>query len=134
MIWQHQGFDSEEFIQQYWQIKPCLMRQAFTDLQSPASPEELAGLACEEGVHSRLVIVKDAETPWQLCYGPFSENDFLSLPDSHYSLLVSECEKWIPGFAELLDSFHFIRDLANINFPNTEYMETSIFSIEVLPE
>jgi len=108
MIWQLQGFDRVEFIQQYWQKKPCLMRQAFANFQSPVSPEELAGLACEEGVHSRLVIEKDAETPWQLSYGPFSEDEFRSLPASHYSLLVSECEKWIPELAELLDEFRFI--------------------------
>ncbi|MCZ6668034.1 MAG: cupin domain-containing protein [Gammaproteobacteria bacterium] len=108
MIWQLQGFDRVEFIQQYWQKKPCLMRQAFAIFQSPVSPEELAGLACEEGVHSRLVIEKDAETPWQLSYGPFSEDEFRSLPASHYSLLVSECEMWIPEFAELLDEFRFI--------------------------
>jgi 50S ribosomal protein L16 3-hydroxylase len=108
MIWQLQGFDKVEFIQQYWQKKPCLVRQAFADPQSPVSAEELAGLACEEGVHSRLVIEKDAESPWQLSYGPFSEDDFRSLPESHYSLLVSECEKWIPEFAELLDEFRFI--------------------------
>ena len=108
MIWQLQGFDRVEFIQQYWQKKPCLMRQAFANFESPVSPEELAGLACEEGVHSRLVIEKDAETPWQLSYGPFSEDEFRSLPASHYSLLVSECEKWIPELAELLDEFRFI--------------------------
>ena len=108
MSWHLQGFDSKEFIQQYWQKKPCLIRQAFDSFQSPISPEELAGLACEEDVHSRLVIESSAETPWKLSYGPFTENDFLSLPESHYSLLVSECEKWIPEFTELLDQFHFI--------------------------
>ena len=108
MDWQIQGFDSEGFIRQYWQKKPCLIRQAFANIQSPVSPEELAGLACEEDVHSRLVIEKGGETAWQLRYGPFTEEDFLALPETHYSLLVSECEKWIPGFAELLDQFHFI--------------------------
>ena len=108
MIWQLQGFDSDEFIRHYWQKKPCLMRQVFAGFQSPVSPEELAGLACEEDVHSRLVIEKGGETAWQLRYGPFTEDDFLTLPETHYSLLVSECEKWIPEFAELLDQFHFI--------------------------
>jgi len=108
MSWHLQGFDSKEFIHQYWQKKPCLIRQAFDGFESPISPEELAGLACEDDVHSRLVIESGAETPWKLSYGPFTEDDFLSLPETHYSLLVSECEKWIPEFAELLDQFHFI--------------------------
>lgn len=110
MSWRLKGFDPFEFIQHYWQKKPCLIRQAIPDFQSPITPEELAGLACEDEIHSRLVIEKAAEAPWQLSYGPFSEQDFLTLPQTHYSLLVSECEKWIPEFAELLDQFRFIPD------------------------
>ncbi len=108
MDWHLQNFDHEAFIRDYWQKKPCVFRQAFTDVVSPISPEELAGLACEEDVHSRLVMEKGGTGPWQLRYGPFKEDDFLSLPDSHYSLLVSECEKWLPEFTGLLDSFRFL--------------------------
>lgn len=108
MNWVLQDFDSEAFIKQYWQKKPCLIKSAFVDLESPISPEELAGLACEEEVHSRLVLEKGGDSPWQLRYGPFEEADFLSLPETHYSLLVSECEKWIPEFADLLNCFRFL--------------------------
>jgi 50S ribosomal protein L16 3-hydroxylase len=110
MKWQLQGFDRSEFIQQYWQKKPCLIRQAIPGFQSPISPEELAGLACEEEVHSRLIIEKDAHTPWELSYGPFQEEVFLALPETHYSLLVSECEKWIPELTGLIEQFRFIPD------------------------
>ncbi len=108
MIWQLQGFDRSEFIQHYWQKKPCLIRQAIPDLRSPISPQELAGLACEDEVHSRLLIEKDAETPWKLSYGPFQEDVFAALPKTHYSLLVSECDKWIPELGDLLAQFQFI--------------------------
>jgi 50S ribosomal protein L16 3-hydroxylase len=103
-----EGFVKSEFIQQYWQKNPCLIRQAFPGLKSPITPEELAGLACEDGVHSRLIIEKDADTPWKLLYGPFQEEVFLKLPETHYSLLVSECEKWVPALSKLLDQFRFI--------------------------
>ena len=114
-MWQLQNFDSEEFINQYWQKKPCVLRNAFSGFEedqflSPVSPEELAGLACEEDVHCRLVIEKGGDTPWQVRYGPFEEQDFLDLPETHYSLLVSECEKWMPEMADLLDQFRFIPD------------------------
>ena len=102
------NFDIDDFLANYWQKKPLLIRQALPGFDSIISPEELAGLACEEGVHSRLVIEKDAETPWQLSYGPFTEDTFTSLPLNHYSLLVSECEKWIPELQELVDCFNFI--------------------------
>ena len=108
MAWQLQGFDKSDFIRQYWQKKPCLIRQAIPDFKSPISPQELAGLACEDEVHSRLIIEKGAQTPWQLSYGPFAEEVFTSLPESHYSLLVSECEKWIPECRSLLAQFQFI--------------------------
>jgi len=109
-MWQLQGLDSAEFVRHYWQKKPCLIRGAFPGFESPVSPEELAGLACEEGVHCRLVIEGSDEKPWQLRYGPFEERDFLQLPETHYSLLVSECEKWLPELTELLDCFRFIPD------------------------
>jgi 50S ribosomal protein L16 3-hydroxylase len=110
MAYQLQNVDFEVFLRDYWQKKPCLIRQAFKDFTSPISPEELAGLACEKEVHSRLVMEKGGDTPWQLRYGPFEDDDFLSLPETHYSLLVSECEKWVPEFADLIDQFRFIPD------------------------
>ena len=109
-MWQLENFDRETFVTQYWQKKPCVFRQAFPAFESPVTPEELAGLACEEGVHCRLVVEKGAATPWELRYGPFEERDFLDLPDRGYSLLVSECEKWLPELAALLDQFRFIPD------------------------
>ena len=108
MAWQLQGFDKSDFIRQYWQKKPCLIRQAIPDFESPISPQELAGLACEDEVHSRLIIEKGSQTPWQLSYGPFTEEVFTALPETHYSLLVSECEKWIPECRSLLTQFQFI--------------------------
>jgi 50S ribosomal protein L16 3-hydroxylase len=107
-MWTLNNFDTELFLAEYWQKKPLLIRNAFPGFKTVLSPEELAGLACEEGVHSRLVIEKDADEPWQLSYGPFKEEDFTSLPETHYSLLVSECEKWIPELQDLVECFNFI--------------------------
>jgi 50S ribosomal protein L16 3-hydroxylase len=107
-MYQLQNLDLDVFLNEYWQKKPCLIRQAFQYFESPISPEELAGLACEKEVHSRLVLEKGGSKPWQLKYGPFEESDFLALPETHYSLLVSECEKWVPEFADLIEQFRFI--------------------------
>ena len=104
------NIDIREFVQQYWQKKPCLLRNALPNFESVVSPEELAGLACEEDVHCRLVLEGSGGKPWAVRYGPFEEQDFLDLPESNYSLLVSECEKWLPELNDLLDQFRFIPD------------------------
>ena len=79
-MWKLQHFDVETFVREHWQKQPCVIRNAFPDFASPISAEELAGLACEEDVHCRLVVEKDAATPWQVRYGPFEEQDFTTLP------------------------------------------------------
>ena len=106
--WQLQHFDVDDFLANYWQQKPCVIRQAIRGFELPLSPEELAGLACESGVHARLVQETGSDPGWSLRYGPFTETDFTSLPESHYSLLVSDCEKWIPELNNLVDLFRFI--------------------------
>jgi 50S ribosomal protein L16 3-hydroxylase len=102
------GLSREEFLKQYWQKKPLVIRQAFPDYQSPILAEELGGLACEEGVESRLIQEQGGEYPWQLRHGPFIETDFTSLPESHWTLLVQSVDHHIPELALLLDEFDFI--------------------------
>ncbi|MGH8119547.1 MAG: cupin domain-containing protein [Gammaproteobacteria bacterium] len=98
----------EQFLQDYWQKQPCLIRQAIPDYQCPLSPEELAGLAWEEGVEARLVLEKGGEHPWQVKYGPFAEPDFRSLPDTHWTLLVEGVEQYHEKIYTLLDHFRFV--------------------------
>lgn len=100
----------EEFLNDYWQKKPLLIRNAFPDLQSPISADELAGLACEENVNARLVLEKDGDYPWQAEHGPFEDSRFTELPDTHWSLLISDMEKYLPETRSLVKPFHFLPD------------------------
>lgn len=102
------GLSVEAFLQDYWQQKPLLIRQAFPDIQTPISADELAGLACEEGVDAKLVIEKDGAHPWQVIYGPLDEQAFPNLPETHWTLLVNDVEKHLPECAWILDAFRFI--------------------------
>lgn len=102
------GLSAEEFLQQYWQKKPLLIRQAIPDYVTPLSPDELAGLACEQEVESRLILEKDADTPWKLEHGPFLETRFFQLPATHWTLLIQKANQLFPQLAELLDQFNFI--------------------------
>ncbi len=100
------NFDIDDFLQHYWQQKPLLIRQAIPDLQSPLSPEELAGLACEEEVESRIVINRNDNH--ELAHGPFDEDMFTSLPDKDWTLLVQAVDHYDRDVAELLNYFRFI--------------------------
>lgn len=99
-----------DFLRDYWQRKPLLIRNAFPDFVSPVSGEELAGMALEEEVESRLIEERGKDGPWQLRNGPFAESDFLSLPASHWTLLVQAVDLWLPEVAELKEYFRFIPD------------------------
>lgn len=100
----------EEFLRDYWQKKPLLIRNAFPDFESPISGEELAGMALEEQIESRLVLEHGEEGPWQLRTGPFTEDDFFALPKTHWTLLVQAVDQWIPEVAELKQRFRFLPD------------------------
>src|SRR5690554_6799721 len=96
-----------EFLQDYWQKKPLLIRNAWPGFKPLLSAEELAGLSLEEVIESRLV-QEHGETPWQVRSGPFTESDYQALPDSHWTLLVQAVDQWIPEAADLLEHFRFI--------------------------
>lgn len=102
------GLSPQEFLQTYWQKQPLFIPNALPDFISPLSPDELAGLACESEIESRLVLEKDGPRPWTLEHGPFAEARFEGLPDTHWSLLVQDCNKYVPALAELMAHFDFI--------------------------
>ncbi|GAA0840374.1 cupin domain-containing protein [Marinobacter szutsaonensis] len=102
------GLTPSEFLRDYWQKKPLVIRQAFAGFQCPVSPDELAGLACEEGVESRIVIENDDGKPWQLHNGPFTPDRFSDLPEQDWTLLVQGLDHWVPEIADLLEHFRFI--------------------------
>ncbi|MDO7900440.1 JmjC domain-containing protein [Pseudomonas sp. K1(2024)] len=101
------GLTAREFLRDYWQKKPLLVRQAFTDFESPIDPDELAGLALEEEVESRLVL-EHGERPWEMRRGPFEEDIFATLPERDWTLLVQAVDQFVPEVAELLEHFRFL--------------------------
>lgn len=99
----------EAFLRDYWQQKPLLIRAALPGFESPLTGNDLAGLALEEDVESRLVLERGRQ-PWELRNGPFTEADFAGLPDSHWTLLVQAVNQWVPEVNELLQAFRFVPD------------------------
>ncbi|MNZ39035.1 50S ribosomal protein L16 arginine hydroxylase [compost metagenome] len=101
------GLTARDFLRDYWQQKPLLIRQAIPGFESPISPDELAGLSLEEEVESRLVL-EHGERPWELRRGPFAEDAYQNLPERDWTLLVQAVDQFVPEVAELLEQFRFL--------------------------
>ncbi|CAM2812586.1 cupin domain-containing protein [Legionella worsleiensis] len=97
------------FLKEYWQKKPLVIRSALPGFINPLSPDELAGLALEEDMESRIVFeTTDKANQWHLKRGPFAESAFSSLPKDHWTLLVQGVDKVVPEVYALLNHFDFI--------------------------
>ena len=102
-----QDFDPAGFLKEFWQQKPLLIPGFVENFSDPLSAEELAGLACEEEVESRLVSHFPGQD-WCLEHGPFPEARFPDLPRSHWTLLVQAVDQHWPEVSRLLKLFDFL--------------------------
>ncbi len=102
------GMPPSRFLRDYWQKRPLLIRGAFPHFHNAISPDDLAGLACEEAALARIVLHDAKRDRWTPRNGPFTEKDFAKLPKEHWTLLVQDVDKWDADIAELLDAFAFI--------------------------
>ena len=102
------GLQAKTFLRDYWQKKPLLIRQALPEFIPELDADDIAGLAGDELAESRLISGSYPEHDWALRYGPFSEQDFASLPDNNWTLLVQDVEKHYPPLQSLLDVFSFL--------------------------
>ncbi|HSI38133.1 MAG TPA: cupin domain-containing protein [Methylotenera sp.] len=100
------GLTPAQFLAEYWQKKPLLIKNAIPDFTGLLSPEDLAGLACEDEVQSRIVQQKGEK--WTLKNGPFDERVFSKLPNKDWTLLVQSVNHYLPEATELLQQFDFI--------------------------
>lgn len=99
----------DEFLKDYWQKKPLVIRNAIPGFETSFTADDLAGLSLEDEIESRLVFETPNKAPyWSLRRGPFTEKDFENLPESHWTLLVQGVDRFVPEVAALLDNFNFI--------------------------
>lgn len=96
-----------EFMRDYWGKRPLLIRELLPAEEASAilSPDELAGVACEDGVEGRIICESGLgdNGPWTLLHGPFDVEDFAHLPEGGWTLLVNEMNIVVPQVAALLD-------------------------------
>ncbi|TPH14036.1 cupin domain-containing protein [Litorilituus lipolyticus] len=94
----------QQFLDEYWQKKPVVIRQGFKDFVDPIDANELAGLAMEEEVQSRLVYKENDQ--WQAKFGPFENYDHLG--NENWSLVIQALDNFSEEAALLIEPFRFL--------------------------
>lgn len=101
----------EQFLKEYWQKRPLLIRGAFssalvTGEEALITADELAGYSLEEDIESRLIQCDGQD--WQLEHGPVEEHRFAELSDENWTLLVQSLDYFHPPLCELIKACSFI--------------------------
>jgi 50S ribosomal protein L16 3-hydroxylase len=109
MIFRENGAPTlEQFLAEFWQKKPCLLRQALPQFAPELDENDVAGLACEDMAEARLVSGSYPQQDWQVRHGPFSARELRKLPARDWTLLVQDVDKHYPPLARLLSEFDFL--------------------------
>ena len=102
---------AEQFLSDYWQKKPLLIKQGLPQLISMFEPEDILGLALEEDASARLLtqstLKQNAKPQWQVKKSPLTETDFDNLPEQ-WTVLVQNLEQWSAELGQLWQAFDFI--------------------------
>lgn len=106
MPMQFNSFDTAAFLRDYWQKRPLLIRNPWQSWDNPLSPDELAGLACEDHVESRLIT--QSSDDWNAEHGPLPQSRFGELDKSPWTLLVQAVDHHVPEVSALMEPFRFI--------------------------
>ena len=101
----------EQFLSDYWQKKPLLIKQGLPQLIGMFEPEDILGLAIDEDATARLLTQaaskQEGQAQWQLKKNPLTEADFDNLPEQ-WSVLVQNLEQWSPELGALWQALDFI--------------------------
>jgi len=100
------GLSVDEFLRDYWQKKPLLIRQAFPKFNGLIDAQKLLALASTEDVQARLV--KQKRGKFELQQSPFEPEQLDGLGKTGWTVLVQGVNHYFPEAAELLKHFSFI--------------------------
>ncbi len=101
------GLTVNQFLRDYWQKKPLLIRQAVPGFKGLLDPQQLIALACRDDVQARLVTHQ--RNKWVLRNEPFEPGDFEGLTKKgKWSVLVQGVNHFLPKGAELVKQFSFV--------------------------
>lgn len=98
------GMTPAAFLERYWQRQHLLIPQGFANFRPPGDPDELAGLAMEADVDSRIVWQEAGQ--WRESRGPFSELDYQR--KGPWTLLVQGVDQHWDDAHALLHGLRFL--------------------------
>lgn len=96
----------ETFLQDYWQKKPLLVRNALPEFKGLLAVDELIELACGDEAQSRL-ITREGGT-WDVRSDMLAPADLECLEDKQWTLLVHDVNHSLATARDLLLQFGFI--------------------------
>lgn len=99
-----QTFDIDHFLSHYWQQKPVVIRGLFSQFSDPIDENDLAGLAQEEEVDSRIIRCVDGS--WDVEQGPIA--NFETACKGAWTLLVQGVDRYIHDVAPVIEPFRFL--------------------------
>lgn len=103
------GMPAKEFLRDYWQKKPLLIRGAIPDfmkgLGGQIGRDEMIALACGEDAETRLIA--NDHDQWEVRRGPFEPRDFRRRKDL-WTVLAQGMNLMLPEGDALLRAFDFI--------------------------
>ncbi|MGL6289701.1 MAG: JmjC domain-containing protein [Silanimonas sp.] len=102
------GMPAADFLRDYWQKRPLLIRNAFPGFESPLSPDDLGALSLEASALSRLILWDRRKDRWTVETGPLPEDRFDRVPSRDWTLLVQDVDKWDADVRALVDAFPFL--------------------------
>ncbi|MEO8343946.1 MAG: cupin domain-containing protein [Gallionella sp.] len=100
------GLTVNEFLRDYWQKKPFLIRQAFPQFHNLIIPRQLMALASMEDVQARIVMQRRGK--FELKQAPFEPEDLENFDKFKGTVLVQNLNHYLPEAAALLKHFAFI--------------------------
>lgn len=102
------GITAEQFLSEYWQKKPLLVRNALPEVINILEPDDVKELALDETVTARLIKQKDKDqNQWTVKSSPLIKGDFQKLPKL-WTLLVQAIDHYSFDMSEMWKKFPFI--------------------------
>ncbi len=102
------GITAEQFLAEYWQKKPLLVRNAMPEIANILEPNDVMELALDENITARLIKQKDRDpNQWSVKSSPLLKADFQKMPKL-WTLLVQAVDHYSFDLAELWKKFSFI--------------------------